>query len=383
MDTDDYTVCLDPSVEDLIPGFLKKVYSDMHAINTLVDQAEYEQVAVLAQKIKGDGGSYGFEKLTEFGRMIETAARKTDPDAIIDTVKRLSDFLERVKVIYEFKNLIVLCVDDDKYSLNLTKRLLSGKDYDVVTALSGNEALKKLESFRPQLILLDVVMPEMDGYAVCKKLQQNRETENIPVIFLTAMDEEKDKSRALSFGVVDYITKPIDKSELLTKVDRHINTVSRWRQVESEELSAEHSEGTGFDFSGFKEYFFEKFNLPVTIRMKYSELSGNLVYTLMIESGIEEDAMTRMMAEYLGLSYVDEIDPLRIQLGILPASFCRSNLAVLILDDADEYCLVMGNPFLEGIVQKVRKYINTDSALKLLLTKPDNILDLSLASSSV
>ena len=98
---------------------------------------------------------------------------------------------------------LILIVDDNRDQLTLTERFLSGSGYAVITADSGRAALGALGEVKPDLILLDVMMPEMDGYEVCSKLQQDSATAYIPVIFITALGEEQDKARAFSVGAVD------------------------------------------------------------------------------------------------------------------------------------------------------------------------------------
>src|SRR3954469_8811377 len=93
---------------------------------------------------------------------------------------------------------LVLSVDDDKTIHKLIEKYVSASNCDVVCAGSGEEALAAVLESKPDLILLDVMMPGMDGYQVCAKLQQNKETAYIPAIFLSALGEEKDKARALS-----------------------------------------------------------------------------------------------------------------------------------------------------------------------------------------
>ncbi len=373
-------IYVDPDLEDLIPGFLQKVYSNIKLILEYIDMAEYEKIIVIAQHIKGGGGGYGFEKITELGRIIEKAAKDIDSEQISKSVNELSEYLEKIEVRYEFRNMIILCVDDDKHALDLTKRFLSGFDYDVVSAQSGLEALEKLETIMPQLILLDIVMPEMDGYAVCEKLQERSETKNIPVIFLTALEEEQDKAKALSYGAVDYIVKPIKKDMLLGKIKQHINTNSRWKKIECKDSSATLSEKTesSHDFNTFKYYLFDKLDLSQIIRSKYSNLSGNEVYSIIVDAGIEEDVISKHISDYLKITYVPEIKSEDVQLGILPASFCRSNLVVPVIDTAGNLCFAMCNPFLDGILENIKENLPSNQVLRLKMTKPDNIWDLSL-----
>ena len=132
---------------------------------------------------------------------------------------------------------LILCVDDDKVTLRAIERSLRNNGYDVLTAAGGNQALETLETATPDLILLDAVMPEMDGYEVCARLRQHEELGNIPVIFVTSLEQQEDKVRALALGAADYLPKPIQKDLLLGKVASHLETRARWQELQ--ELQAE------------------------------------------------------------------------------------------------------------------------------------------------
>ncbi|HEY9881198.1 MAG TPA: response regulator, partial [Leptolyngbyaceae cyanobacterium] len=102
----------------------------------------------------------------------------------------------------------VLIVDDIPENLRLLTELLSQLGYSVRSVRSGQMALKTLQVKLPDIILLDIKMPDMDGYQVCERLKANRATQHVPVIFVSALDEVFDKVRAFQAGGVDYITKP-------------------------------------------------------------------------------------------------------------------------------------------------------------------------------
>jgi len=115
----------------------------------------------------------------------------------------------------------ILLVDDVPTNIDVLTEILMS-DYKIVCATNGKDALKLVESSVPDLILLDIMMPEMDGYEVCRQLQSDDKTKNIPVIFLTAKTEEKDEVRGLETGAVDYILKPFSAVILKHKVRIHL-----------------------------------------------------------------------------------------------------------------------------------------------------------------
>ncbi len=112
----------------------------------------------------------------------------------------------------------ILAVDDQPHNLRLLVDLLSAKGYDVVTAASGAEALGKIESERPDLVLLDVIMPNMSGYEVCRKIRELPETAVLPIVMITALDPGEERVKGLDAGADDFLTKPINQPELLARV---------------------------------------------------------------------------------------------------------------------------------------------------------------------
>ena len=114
----------------------------------------------------------------------------------------------------------ILVVDDERHIVRLVQVNLERAGYQVLTAFDGKEALKKVDSERPELIVLDVMMPYMDGFEVLKHLKSNPATKDIPVIMLTAKAQDADVFRGWSSGVDCYLTKPFNPMELLTFVKR-------------------------------------------------------------------------------------------------------------------------------------------------------------------
>ena len=112
----------------------------------------------------------------------------------------------------------ILVVDDTPRNVKLLADLLTVKGYGVLTAASGREALDKLEAGQPDLVLLDVVMPEMSGYEVCRKIRENAPTAMLPIIMVTALDPTEERVKGIEAGADDFLTKPINQPELLARV---------------------------------------------------------------------------------------------------------------------------------------------------------------------
>ncbi|SKA77261.1 His Kinase A (phospho-acceptor) domain-containing protein [Prosthecobacter debontii] len=118
---------------------------------------------------------------------------------------------------------VVLVVDDQMQNIQVVGTVLTREGYEVIPATSGVQALQRVAARVPDLVLMDVVMPEMDGFAVCKRLRENPNTANLPVIFVSAANDTETVVRGLEAGGVDYITKPFNKAELLARVRTQVD----------------------------------------------------------------------------------------------------------------------------------------------------------------
>lgn len=130
----------------------------------------------------------------------------------------------------------ILVVDDTPRNVKLLADLLTVKGYSVVTAASGREALAQIEADRPDLVLLDVVMPEMSGYEVCQKMRENPATMMIPVIMVTALDPSEERVKGIEAGADDFLTKPINQPELLARVKSLLRIKELYDTVQAQAL---------------------------------------------------------------------------------------------------------------------------------------------------
>ena len=112
----------------------------------------------------------------------------------------------------------ILVADDIKQNVKLLRVILSASDYDVVEAYDGEEALEKAKTENPALILLDIMMPKLTGYEVCRRLREDASTKNIPIIMITALHEMNDRIKGIEAGANDFVSKPFNKTELLARV---------------------------------------------------------------------------------------------------------------------------------------------------------------------
>jgi two-component system sensor histidine kinase/response regulator len=125
----------------------------------------------------------------------------------------------------------ILIVDDSLTSLSLLARILSGQGYRVRVANSGEHALESVQFKCPDLILLDIMMPGMDGFELCRCFKADEQTQDVPIIFLSALNTAEDKLQAFAIGGVDYVTKPFQPQEVLARVNTHISILRLQREL--------------------------------------------------------------------------------------------------------------------------------------------------------
>ncbi|MEN8210365.1 MAG: response regulator [Thermodesulfobacteriota bacterium] len=124
---------------------------------------------------------------------------------------------------------VIMIVDDSPASLKLLTDILASQGFDVRQALNGQMALEAVKQQLPDLIILDIRMPEMDGLEVCRQLQNDGDTRKVPVIFISGLSDSDDKIQAFEAGGLDYITKPFQEAEVLARVKLHL-ALSRMKQ---------------------------------------------------------------------------------------------------------------------------------------------------------
>lgn len=117
---------------------------------------------------------------------------------------------------------IILVVDDETVNLTILSWILDQAGYDILTASSGPEARELAARRRPDLVLLDILMPGEDGFSVCRSLKQAPATQGVPVIFISGLSGTADKAAAMELGAADFIMKPFSRQEILDRVRRHL-----------------------------------------------------------------------------------------------------------------------------------------------------------------
>jgi PleD family two-component response regulator len=133
----------------------------------------------------------------------------------------------------------VLVVDDDDDSRRLLAHLLERAGYEVDIAGGGQKAIDMLRTIEVDVVLLDVMMPKMDGFAVCRELKRSPETASLPVILITAKDDMETRAAGMNLGVSEFLAKPVNKNELLQRVETQIKARQRAVELERAQKRAE------------------------------------------------------------------------------------------------------------------------------------------------
>ncbi|HYS06258.1 MAG TPA: response regulator [Candidatus Dormibacteraeota bacterium] len=147
----------------------------------------------------------------------------------------------------------VLVVDDDQRNVRLMESILRGSGYQVVKAYNGEDALRLVETAPPDMLLLDVMMPRMSGFELCQRLKDRYETRLLPIIMVTALNALEDKVQALEYGADDFLSKPINKVELLAKVRSVLRVKALHDELEKNRLEIEKKNQKLIRMEGFKE----------------------------------------------------------------------------------------------------------------------------------
>ncbi|MBN2373974.1 Flp pilus assembly complex ATPase component TadA [bacterium] len=270
------------------------------------------------------------------------------------------------------KKSLIVCVDDDRNIYKLEEMILKSEGYKVICTDKGEKAIALIKDVKPDLVLLDAMMPDMDGYELCSKLQENEKTAYIPVIFVTVLDEKQDKAKAFSAGAVDYIVKPIQKEVLLSKVSSHLKTNFKWKEIKNNTLAGDVNIMPS-DFIRFKDYLSEKLNLSYEAKERLSTVAASNIYSITEHLGIQNNQMARYISDFLNRPYLAYINPDDIQLGVIPAAFSRKNFVLAITDVLGRSAYVLSNPFNWELIEVLKRYSGTYKRIVIAVTEPENI----------
>jgi DNA-binding response OmpR family regulator len=181
---------------------------------------------------------------------------------------------------------VILVVDDKPENIGVLFDFLNDNNFEVLVARDGENALELLEyaDQLPDLVLLDVMMPGIDGFETCVRIKTAVKTQDIPIIFMTALSDTIDKVKGLSLGAVDYITKPIQQDEVLARINTHltIRKLQQQLQAKNAELAAQHRLAL---------------QLNAQLQQKNQELEDQYSLTLRLNEQLQQEIEGRRRAE--------------------------------------------------------------------------------------
>jgi two-component system sensor histidine kinase/response regulator len=189
----------------------------------------------------------------------------------------------------------ILIVDDTAHVRQLLSAMLRTRGYNVQTAEGGLHALEVVQEVFPDLILLDIMMPQMDGYEVCERLKDDPRTRDIPVIFISALEQTDDKIKAFNAGGVDYVPKPFQIKEVLARVSAHLALRSMQKQLQaaSAELAAqlEELQARNEELDAFAEAIARDLKAPLTSIIGFADMLRD-IHATMPAGQLEESLLT-------------------------------------------------------------------------------------------
>jgi type IV pilus assembly protein PilB len=263
----------------------------------------------------------------------------------------------------------ILAIDDDADLLALIQTFLKRPDWEVKVTAIAEDGLAIAKEWNPDIILLDITMPRIDGYEVAKRLSENSETDNIPIVFVTAANEERKKLKAFSLGAVDYLTKPFVKGKLIEVVEKHIGTRELLSSQRMGDLNVPASTTTSeldkfFKFLKTKKEFDENLVKAITPVELYSRTEGF----------ISSQDLSKHIAEYFRYPYLNLLNPYEIKLGFFTPSFSKRNLVVAMESQDGKTQMVLSNPFNLYLMDIINEYKN--SGVTVAISDPQHIRDM-------
>lgn len=270
---------------------------------------------------------------------------------------------------------LILSVDDDADIRELITLTLEGEGYRVVTAPDGPAALEAVATARPDLILLDYMMPGMNGVEVCARLQDSAATSHIPVVFLTAVTGEIERSRAFALGAVAYLMKPLDPVALKDAVAQHLQTAGAFARMASDQTAAPLSERIDPGaFIRFRDSLVSRFSLGPEASAFLGAMTPATMYTVAARLGIASNDLAAALGDTLAVGVVNQIPTREVRLGVLPAPFSKSNLVVPVRNALVGDAFVLSNPFDWDLMQTLERTSASDDEIKVLVAAPETVL---------
>jgi len=266
----------------------------------------------------------------------------------------------------------ILSIDDDPDIRDLIAACLTDRGLDVATAANAAEAIDAVAHRHPDLVLMDVMMPGVDGYDLCRRLLADPELGSVPVVFITALDSAQDKARAFAAGGVDHLVKPFRCGDLVDLVEQHLRTTVRFCAI-NEAQKAWTERLVPEEFVTFKSFMRDRVADAVALSeridaLRPADLYGNTTGV------VTSEELAGMIAEFLDVERIRAIAPDAIDLGVLPTAFCRNNLVVP-ASSPEGPILIVANPFNWELMDTIRRF-SGGRDFRLQIAEPRVILQI-------
>jgi signal transduction histidine kinase len=236
----------------------------------------------------------------------------------------------------DLSNAKILMVDDTPANIDVLHKLLAKEGYKLSFATNADKALKIISRTLPNLILLDVMMPGMDGFELCQLLKSQKETQDIPVIFMTALTDTIDKIKGFSLGAVDYITKPIQSEELLARVSTHLKLQAHVIELKTRSLESENARYAAESANRAKSLFLanmsHELRTPLNAIIGYTDLVQEEAVDLGYETIITDLTKIQVAAKQLLGIISDVLDITKIEADKMELEWSTFEVTSLIKD---------------------------------------------------
>lgn len=283
----------------------------------------------------------------------------------------------------------ILVVDDEPNNLRVLSTILNKRGYKVQKAICGNLALKAAIAAPPDLILLDIIMPKINGYEVCKQLKSIDKTHEIPVIFLSALDQTNDKVKAFEIGGVDYITKPFQVEEVLARIENQLTIRKLQNKLQTKNAQLQREIEARKQAEQKKDELISivshELRTPLACIKTALELLSTGHYGTLEAKGHQFIDIALTNSDRLLRLLNDLLDLERIEAGIDMASRENSNIADLMEQAADSLQAMaeQAGVTLSILSIPVKRYVNPDHIIQVLTNLLSNAIKFSSPGSTV
>lgn len=264
-----------------------------------------------------------------------------------------------------------------------SSKVLGGAGYRVVAAGSSLQALEVLREVRPNLILLDIMMPGMDGYELCAKLQDDSATADIPIVFLTALGERRNRAQAFALGAVEYVTKPVQSEALSQVVAAQLQTSRRWKTLREQSGRLRSlKKFTPTDFVDLKNFLFEQLHVGDEARVACPNRHRSSFMRRYLPTGSTKIKWRCPSPISCGWPTFRRLSPRTCRWACSSPQFAKANAAVAITREGKNV-FALSNPFDMGLIEALTKFSGLGGQFVLGITAPKNIDALFSINTSV